>query len=110
MGQIVFLLININDKFLGIMQILVQTEPHSIYLQAMPLLIVLAWLFIPVYISAGVSTFVILLLNILFCYFHLFIVATCCPSERRPQKTVSCYRDSARIKDKTTENSAQLTT
>ena len=27
-----------------------------------------------------------------FDYFHLFIVATSCPSERRPQKTVSCYR------------------
>ena len=26
-----------------------------------------------------------------FDYFHLFIVATGCPSERRPQKTVSCY-------------------
>ena len=24
-------------------------------------------------------------------YFRLFIVATGCPSERRPQKTVSCY-------------------
>ena len=24
-------------------------------------------------------------------YFCLFIVATGCPSERRPQKTVSCY-------------------
>ena len=37
---------------------------------------------------------------------RLFIVATGCPSERRPQKTVSCYGDSARIKDETTENSA----
>ena len=26
-----------------------------------------------------------------FDYFRLFIVATGCPSERRPQKTVSCY-------------------
>ena len=26
-----------------------------------------------------------------FGYFRLFIVATGCPSERRPQKTVSCY-------------------
>ena len=26
-----------------------------------------------------------------FVYFCLFIVATGCPSERRPQKTVSCY-------------------
>ena len=26
-----------------------------------------------------------------FYYFRLFIVATGCPSERRPQKTVSCY-------------------
>ena len=25
-------------------------------------------------------------------YLCLFIVATGCPSERRPQKTVSCYR------------------
>ena len=24
-------------------------------------------------------------------YFRLFIVATSCPSERRPKKTVSCY-------------------
>ena len=24
-------------------------------------------------------------------YFRLFIVATGCPSERRPQKTVNCY-------------------
>ena len=37
-------------------------------------------------------------------YFHLFIVATGCPSERCPQKTVSCYGDSARIQDETTEN------
>ena len=27
----------------------------------------------------------------LFDYFRLFIVATGCPSEQRPQKTVSCY-------------------
>ena len=26
-----------------------------------------------------------------FVYFRLFIVTTGCPSERRPQKTVSCY-------------------
>ena len=26
-----------------------------------------------------------------FDYFRLFVVATGCPSERRPQKTVSCY-------------------
>ena len=26
-----------------------------------------------------------------FDYFRLFIVATGCPSERRPQKMVSCY-------------------
>ena len=29
--------------------------------------------------------------NRLIDYFRLFIVATGCPSERRPQKTVSCY-------------------
>ena len=29
--------------------------------------------------------------QIQFDYFRLFIVATGCPSERRPQKTVSCY-------------------
>ena len=38
--------------------------------------------------------------------FRLFIVATGCPSERRPQKTVSCYGGSARIQEETTENSA----
>ena len=30
-------------------------------------------------------------IGILIDYFRLFIVATGCPSERRPQKTVSCY-------------------
>ena len=40
-------------------------------------------------------------------YFRLFIVATGCPSERRPQKTLSCYGVYiARIQDETTENSA----
>ena len=29
--------------------------------------------------------------DIEFGYFCLFIVATSCPSERRPRKTVSCY-------------------
>ena len=29
--------------------------------------------------------------RVLIDYFRLFIVATGCPSERRPQKTVSCY-------------------
>ena len=38
-------------------------------------------------------------------HFRLFIVATGCPSERRPEKTVSFYGDSARIQDETTENS-----
>ena len=41
-----------------------------------------------------------------FDYFRLFIVATGCPSEWRPQKTVSCLGDSARIQDETTESSA----
>ena len=37
--------------------------------------------------------------------FRLFIVANGCPSQRRPQNMVSCYGDSARIQDETTENS-----
>ena len=36
-------------------------------------------------------------------YFRLFIVATGCPSERRPQKTV--IGDTARIQDETTYSS-----
>ena len=43
---------------------------------------------------------------LMFDYFRLFIIATGCPSERRPQKMVSCYGDSARIRDESTENSA----
>ena len=39
-------------------------------------------------------------------YFHLFIVATGCPSERRPQKTLVVTGNSERIQDETTENSA----
>ena len=39
-------------------------------------------------------------------YFRLFSAATSSPSERRPQKTVSCYGDSARIQDESTESSA----
>ena len=33
--------------------------------------------------------------------FFFFIVATDCPSERQPRKTVSCYGD--KIQDETTE-------
>ena len=36
----------------------------------------------------------------------LFIIATGCPSEQRPQKTVVITGDSARIQEETTENSA----
>ena len=39
-------------------------------------------------------------------YFRLFIVASGCPSERRPKKTGSCYGDSAKIQDEPTESYA----
>ena len=39
-------------------------------------------------------------------YFRLFIVATGCPSERRPRRRLVVTGDSARIQDETTENSA----
>ena len=41
-----------------------------------------------------------------FDYFPLFIVATSCPSEQRPQRRLVVTGDSARIQDETTENSA----
>ena len=41
-----------------------------------------------------------------YCYIRLFIVATGCPSQRRPRRWLAVTGDSARIQDETTENSA----